>query len=246
MRAALPSRSPTTRLSCAAATRSRGTGTGYGDGPRDWPVGGRDVRCSTRPRSPRRSTRSADVAAARAARGAVRRAASRSSPSELVDDRSRCLALRRARVRVALARRRGHRRPALLDVLDEPDVRARTRSEAYRAASSSSCRDRADGDDGARVLRAWKRREFLRIALRDLLGARRPRRPSDASSPRSPTVCLAAALELAAPTIPFAVIGMGKLGGTRAQLRERRRRALRARRRRRRGRPRRARSARRR
>ena len=34
------------------------------------------------------------------------------------------------------------------------------------------------------------------------------------SSPRSPTASLAAALELAAPTIPFAIIGMGKLGGT--------------------------------
>ena len=59
----------------------------------------------------------------------------------------------------------------------------------------------------------WKRRELLRIAARDLTGiadlaGRRPRagraRRGRASAPRSRS---------SRPTIPLAVIGMGKLGG---------------------------------
>ncbi len=65
-------------------------------------------------------------------------------------------------------------------------------------------------DPGA--LRRWKRRELLRIAAADLLGeaelatiARRLAALADG--------CLAVAVQIAAPPTPFAVIGMGKLGG---------------------------------
>jgi glutamate-ammonia-ligase adenylyltransferase len=62
------------------------------------------------------------------------------------------------------------------------------------------------------TLRRWKRRELLRIAASDLLGladlptvGRRLAALAD--------VCLAVALEVVAPTVPLAVVGMGKLGG---------------------------------
>ncbi len=62
------------------------------------------------------------------------------------------------------------------------------------------------------TLRRWKRGELLRIAAADLLGladlptvGRRLATLADA--------CLALALEAVAPTGPFAVVGMGKLGG---------------------------------
>ncbi len=64
----------------------------------------------------------------------------------------------------------------------------------------------------AGALRRWKQRALLRIAAADLLGeddlatvARRLAELADA--------CLAVAVEIAAPRAPFAVIGMGKLGG---------------------------------
>jgi len=77
--------------------------------------------------------------------------------------------------------------------------------------------DNLDGSPGSAPadssgLRRWKRRELLRIAAADLLGrielpevGRRLAGLADA--------CLVAAVELAAPAVPFAVIGMGKLGG---------------------------------
>jgi glutamate-ammonia-ligase adenylyltransferase len=62
------------------------------------------------------------------------------------------------------------------------------------------------------TLRRWKRRELLRIAAADLLGladlptvGRRLAALADA--------CLGVALEVVAPTVPVAVVGMGKLGG---------------------------------
>lgn len=80
---------------------------------------------------------------------------------------------------------------------------------AYRASFTAAS---DDGDPGQR-LRRWKRREYLRIAARDLLGF-----AELASVGRElaalAEVCLGAALDVAGPEIPFAVIGMGKLGGS--------------------------------
>lgn len=73
----------------------------------------------------------------------------------------------------------------------------------------SWARARDDAPDG---LRRWKRREYLRIAARDLTGrADLPAVGRELAALAE--VSLAAALRLAAPAAPFAVIGMGKLGG---------------------------------
>jgi len=70
-----------------------------------------------------------------------------------------------------------------------------------------------DDDDALDGLRRWKRRQLLRIALRDLLGeadlatvGRELSLLADA--------CFARALEIADEGPPLAIIGMGKLGGS--------------------------------
>jgi glutamate-ammonia-ligase adenylyltransferase len=66
--------------------------------------------------------------------------------------------------------------------------------------------------DPSAELRRWKRREMLRIAARDLLGiADLPAVGRELAALAE--VCLGGALEIVDPKIPFAVIGMGKLGG---------------------------------
>ena len=61
-------------------------------------------------------------------------------------------------------------------------------------------------------LRRWKRRELLRIAARDLLGAAdMPAVGRELAALAQ--VCLEGALAIVGPDSPFAVIGMGKLGG---------------------------------
>ena len=95
----------------------------------------------------------------------------------------------------------------LMEPLEDPVAFADPRdADAYRVLLA------ADGVSSPAALRRWKRRELLRIAARDLLGR------SDL-----PTVgrelaalaeaCLGGALAIAEPTMPIAVIGMGKLGG---------------------------------
>ncbi|HEX9466987.1 MAG TPA: bifunctional [glutamine synthetase] adenylyltransferase/[glutamine synthetase]-adenylyl-L-tyrosine phosphorylase [Acidimicrobiia bacterium] len=81
----------------------------------------------------------------------------------------------------------------------------------YRAAWS------AFGDTTHRGLRRWKRRELIRIAVRDLLGtADLPAVGRELAALAE--VCLDAALQIVAvdtalDTTQFAVVGMGKLGG---------------------------------
>jgi [glutamine synthetase] adenylyltransferase / [glutamine synthetase]-adenylyl-L-tyrosine phosphorylase len=95
----------------------------------------------------------------------------------------------------------------LLDPLRNPDEFARERGvEAYRLA----WREHASGDD--RSLRRWKRRELLRVAVRDLLGAAEmPGVGRELAALAQ--VCLEGAYEIVEPDVDFAVIGMGKLGG---------------------------------
>ena len=94
----------------------------------------------------------------------------------------------------------------LLDPLRDPDEFARERSvETYRLAWHAQ-----EGDDG--TLRRWKRRELLRIAVRDLLGAAdMPGVGRELAALAQ--VCLEGALAIVGPDVDFAVIGMGKLGG---------------------------------
>ncbi|MFM8304028.1 MAG: bifunctional [glutamine synthetase] adenylyltransferase/[glutamine synthetase]-adenylyl-L-tyrosine phosphorylase [Actinomycetota bacterium] len=99
--------------------------------------------------------------------------------------------------------------PTLLDVVDADDFtderdRAAVRAELLAAVTAAP--------DGGAALRRQKRREFVRIAVRDLLGI-----ADLVTVGRELTslaeACLEAALALAEPRIPFAIIGMGKLGG---------------------------------
>ena len=94
------------------------------------------------------------------------------------------------------------RDPSLLDVLDPP-------ADFATEKISLAAPDDADAQDG---LRRWKRRQLLRIALRDLMGeadlatvGRELSLLADA--------CFARALEIADEGPPLAIIGMGKLGG---------------------------------
>lgn len=96
---------------------------------------------------------------------------------------------------------------SLLDPLRDPDDLARERTcEAYRASWA------AHPDHDARGLRRWKRRELLRVAARDLLGiADMPAVGRELAE--LARVCVEGALEVVAPDVTLAVIGMGKLGG---------------------------------
>ena len=96
---------------------------------------------------------------------------------------------------------------ALIDPLRDPDGfnRELLVTDFQRSAANSSI----DDPDG---LRHWKRREYFRIAARDLLGvADLPTVGRELAALAE--VCLQRALLLAAPEVPLAVIGMGKLGG---------------------------------
>ncbi len=96
---------------------------------------------------------------------------------------------------------------ALLDPLRDPESFAREQSvDDYRVA----WREVAPADE--RGLRRWKRRELLRIAARDLLGAADlPAVGRELAALAQ--VCLEAALAIAGNEDPFSVVGMGKLGG---------------------------------
>ncbi|WP_419930288.1 bifunctional [glutamine synthetase] adenylyltransferase/[glutamine synthetase]-adenylyl-L-tyrosine phosphorylase [Candidatus Poriferisocius sp.] len=94
------------------------------------------------------------------------------------------------------------RDPSLLGVLDPPSEFATEKMSLVAP----------DDDDALDGLRRWKRRQLLRIALRDLLGeadlatvGRELSLLADA--------CFVRALEIADEGPPLAVIGMGKLGG---------------------------------
>jgi len=98
---------------------------------------------------------------------------------------------------------------ALLDALRAEAVLSSERDEPTYRASFGAFRD---DSDPLRRLRRWKRREYLRIASRDLLGlADLPAVGRELAGLAA--VCLEAALVIAEPRGPFAVIGMGKLGG---------------------------------
>lgn len=102
------------------------------------------------------------------------------------------------------------RDPSLLDPLRDGDAFERERElSEYRASAADFL---AQAEDGAGALRRWKRRELLRIATRDLLGAADlPAVGRELAALAQ--VCLDRALGLVAPDVPLAVIGMGKLGG---------------------------------
>jgi len=97
--------------------------------------------------------------------------------------------------------------PSLLDPVRDAHLLPREQTlEGYR--SSWDAHDVID--DG--VLRRWKRRELLRTAVRDLLGlADMPAVGRELSALAQ--VCLEGTLAIVQPDVPFAIVGMGKLGG---------------------------------
>jgi glutamate-ammonia-ligase adenylyltransferase len=80
--------------------------------------------------------------------------------------------------------------------------------DALIAAALTAAREPAPLD----AVRVWRQRAFLRIAVRDLLGlADLPSVGRELAALGD--ACLHAALTLAEPELPLAVMGMGKLGG---------------------------------
>jgi glutamate-ammonia-ligase adenylyltransferase len=102
---------------------------------------------------------------------------------------------------------------SLLSPLDDPDaLAAECPLERYTAGALRAVED--DDADPGRGLRRWKRRQLLRIAVRDLLGlADLPAVGRELASLAEG--CLQAALSLTdgGDDARVAVIGMGKLGG---------------------------------
>ncbi|HEV7686487.1 MAG TPA: bifunctional glutamine-synthetase adenylyltransferase/deadenyltransferase, partial [Acidimicrobiia bacterium] len=104
----------------------------------------------------------------------------------------------------------------LLAPLDDPEgLAAEYPQDRYSAWARQAVED--DGEDPGRGLRRWKRRQLLRIAVRDLLGlAELPAVGRELASLAEG--CLQAALAVAEARaggggLRVAVIGMGKLGG---------------------------------
>lgn len=77
---------------------------------------------------------------------------------------------------------------------------------------SAAALEALDAEEPLLELRRWKRREMVRIAARDLLGIADLRAVGRELSALA-AAALRASLQLAAPAVPMAVIGMGKLGG---------------------------------
>ena len=233
MRAALPSRSPTTRFELGGGdaqpghrhqdTRPLSATRHCVDDAR--PTAVLDAPGRRRRARARRPTRSRRAAAldrlARGAPRARRRAARRRAACATRSSRSRA---RRARCRPRSSATRRCSTP----LRDADALRGRARpSTAYRERRCGARRRTTT----RRALRRWKRREFLRIAARDLLGlADLPTVGRELAALAE--VCLGAALALAEPDDPVRGHRHGQARRRRAQLRERRRRAVRPRRRR--------------
>jgi glutamate-ammonia-ligase adenylyltransferase len=105
------------------------------------------------------------------------------------------------------------RHPEFVDVLDDDEALA---IEATRTDLVADALDtlewRGDQEQRREGLRRFKRRELLRIATRDLLGYARLE-ATERELTGLAEACLEAALTSLRPPLPFAVIGMGRLGG---------------------------------
>ncbi|MGZ6996471.1 MAG: bifunctional [glutamine synthetase] adenylyltransferase/[glutamine synthetase]-adenylyl-L-tyrosine phosphorylase, partial [Acidimicrobiia bacterium] len=150
--------------------------------------------------------RSADPHAARAALSRVLEAqpelAAELRDNRLVRDALIAIACASRSLSAALAQD-----ATLVDPLRDTDAFHAERSTIeYRTSIAVSSVDDPD------ALRHWKRREYLRIAARDLLGvADLPTVGRELAALAE--VCLDRALVLCEPDVPLAVIAMGKLGG---------------------------------
>jgi [glutamine synthetase] adenylyltransferase / [glutamine synthetase]-adenylyl-L-tyrosine phosphorylase len=105
------------------------------------------------------------------------------------------------------------RKPEFVDSLNDDAMLARARPRAELAAEALDTLEwRNDPERRRDGLRRFKRRELLRIASRDLLGFA-PLEEIERELTALAEACLEAALACLDPPVPFAVIGMGRLGG---------------------------------
>jgi [glutamine synthetase] adenylyltransferase / [glutamine synthetase]-adenylyl-L-tyrosine phosphorylase len=105
------------------------------------------------------------------------------------------------------------RHPEFVDALDDDDALATETDRAGLVADALDTLEwRGDQEQRREGLRRFKRRELLRIATRDLLGYARLE-ATERELTGLAEACLEAALTSLRPTLPFAVIGMGRLGG---------------------------------
>jgi [glutamine synthetase] adenylyltransferase / [glutamine synthetase]-adenylyl-L-tyrosine phosphorylase len=95
-----------------------------------------------------------------------------------------------------------------LDMLRDPAMQTTAKVEELVAEAGTL----VARPDPSAALRRWKHRQIVRIAGRDLLGIADLRTVSAELSAVA-QACLEVALAIAAPAVPMAVIGMGKLGG---------------------------------
>ena len=103
--------------------------------------------------------------------------------------------------------------PGFIEVLGDDDELAREHtSDELVDAAMETLQWRVDVDQRRAGLRRFKRREFLRIAARDVLGLA-PIEVTEREWSAVADACVEAALHALDPDVPFAVIGMGRLGG---------------------------------
>jgi glutamate-ammonia-ligase adenylyltransferase len=105
-----------------------------------------------------------------------------------------------------------HRHPEVVDLLADDEFVATESPRAQLIETALETLDWRDADGRRAGLRRFKRREVLRIGARDLVGSaevesigRELASVADA--------CVEAALRSLEPTLPFAIIGLGRLGG---------------------------------
>ena len=104
------------------------------------------------------------------------------------------------------------RHPEFVDRLDDPTALAAETRDELVAEALDTLEWRGDPDQRRAGLRRFKRREELRIATRDLLGlASLPETGTELSALAE--ACLEGALAHLPADLPFAVIGLGRLGG---------------------------------
>jgi glutamate-ammonia-ligase adenylyltransferase len=105
------------------------------------------------------------------------------------------------------------RQPDVVELLGDDDWFARERSaDELREAALGTLGWRQDTEARRAGLRRFKRRELLRIAARDVVGLA----PLEVTARELAAVadaCVEAALRSLQPPLPFAVVGMGSLGG---------------------------------
>jgi glutamate-ammonia-ligase adenylyltransferase len=103
--------------------------------------------------------------------------------------------------------------PAFIDALGDDNELTREHSHTELVdAAMETLQWRTDVDHRRAGLRRFKRREFLRVAARDVLGLA-PIEVTEREWSSVADACVEAALQALEPAVPFAVIGMGRLGG---------------------------------